>query len=100
MYYAETTNPNTIFVSIPDSFYWAIITMTTVGYGDFAPTTLGGRLVGGACAICGLLVIALPVPIFVNNFTALYEAYQARLVRRKERALKKMEEVRCPALPH
>ena len=36
----------------------------------------------GACAICGLLVIALPVPIFVNNFTALYEAYQAREARR------------------
>ncbi|KAI3384919.1 hypothetical protein SNEBB_004980 [Seison nebaliae] len=72
IYFAEVGVPDTQFTSIPEAFWWAMITMTTVGLGDMKPVGLFGKLVGSACAITGLLMIALPVPVIVSNFNYFY----------------------------
>ncbi len=48
------------FTSIPQSIYWAIVTMTTVGYGDIAPQTLPGRVLASLVMIMGYGIIAVP----------------------------------------
>lgn len=56
------------FGSIPEAMYWSIITLTTVGYGDVYPITAAGKLVAGATAILGLIMLSLPVGIIATSF--------------------------------
>uniref|UniRef100_A0A1I8HGQ1 Ion_trans domain-containing protein n=1 Tax=Macrostomum lignano TaxID=282301 RepID=A0A1I8HGQ1_9PLAT len=91
IYYAERIhyNPENSFDSIPIGLWWAIVTMTTVGYGDMAPKTYAGMFVGALCALTGVLTIALPVPVIVSNFSMFYSHTQARskLPKKRRRVL-------------
>jgi voltage-gated potassium channel len=61
MYLVET--PESGFTSIPQSIYWAIVTLTTVGYGDIAPQTVLGRILASMVMILGYGIIAVPTGI-------------------------------------
>jgi hypothetical protein len=66
------------FSSIPATFWWTIETVTTVGYGDFSPTTGIGRLLGAFTIIVGVITFALPVGIIASNFDIAQAKYEAR----------------------
>ncbi|KAL3868950.1 hypothetical protein ACJMK2_041698 [Sinanodonta woodiana] len=81
IYYAEredAVKPSSTFSTIPVGFWWAIITMTTVGYGDVYPKSPLGYVIGGACAISGVLLVALTIPVISNNFTLFYTHVRLR----------------------
>ncbi|XP_042887247.1 potassium voltage-gated channel protein Shaw-like isoform X2 [Penaeus vannamei] len=97
VYYAERiqANPHNDFNSIPLGLWWALVTMTTVGYGDMAPKTYVGMFVGALCALAGVLTIALPVPVIVSNFAMYYSHTQARAkLPKKRRRVLPVEHVR------
>ncbi|EYB96287.1 hypothetical protein Y032_0151g2796 [Ancylostoma ceylanicum] len=103
VYYAEKmeVNPDNQFQSIPLGLWWAICTMTTVGYGDMTPHTSFGRLVGSLCAVMGVLTIALPVPVIVSNFAMFYSHTQARdKLPKKRRRVLPVEQIRLQARRH
>lgn len=68
IYYLEHKAQPDKFGSIPEAAWWAMATLTTVGYGDVTPITPLGKLFGGIVMFCGLCVLALPVAIISAGF--------------------------------
>ena len=69
MYLIEGSQPNSPFDSIPRSIYWAIVTLTTVGYGDISPTTSFGQFLAAIVMLLGYAVIAVPTGIVSSEMT-------------------------------
>ena len=80
-------------MDIPHSWYWAVVTMTTVGYGDITPQTAIGRLLSCICAVSGVVMFAMTVPIFANHFITLYQYIGAESTVKKELKQKKLQSV-------
>lgn len=70
IYYIERDIQPDDFGSIPAAMWWAVATLTTVGYGDVVPVTVLGRAIGGLVMILGLAMFALPVGIIASGFAA------------------------------
>lgn len=69
MYLAERHAQPDKFGSIPEAMWWAITTLTTVGYGDLVPITTVGRMIGGLTMVAGLIMLALPIAIIASSFS-------------------------------
>jgi voltage-gated potassium channel len=65
MYLVE--GPESGFTSVPRSVYWAVVTMTTVGYGDIAPVTVLGQTLAAVVMIMGYAIIAVPTGIVTSE---------------------------------
>ena len=68
MHLAEHDAQPEKFGTIPDAMWWAVVTLTTVGYGDVVPITPLGKVIAGVIAIMGLGMLALPVGIIATSF--------------------------------
>jgi voltage-gated potassium channel len=69
LYWAEADAQPDKFGSIPRALWWAIVTLTTIGYGDAYPVTGLGKLFAGFIAITGVMLVALPTGLFAASFT-------------------------------
>jgi voltage-gated potassium channel len=58
-----------VFSDIPTSMWWAVVTLTTLGYGDMVPVTGLGRTLGGLTAVLGVGMIALPAGLLASGFS-------------------------------
>lgn len=77
IFWAELLNPQT-FPTIFTGIWWAIVTMTTVGYGDFSPKSTLGYFVGVFTSIFGLILLAMPIATIASNFSKIYDCYNFR----------------------
>jgi voltage-gated potassium channel len=67
VYFVESVNENSQFTSIPAAIYWAIVTVTTVGYGDITPITPMGQFLSAILMISGYAIIAVPTGIVTGE---------------------------------
>lgn len=69
MYLFENTAQPLIFKSIPHTLWWGMVTMTTVGYGDIVPMTLGGKIFGSLSMLTSVGMLAIPTAIIANGYS-------------------------------
>ena len=68
MYMIESGEPDSAFTDIGTSIYWAVTTLSTVGYGDITPVTFGGRMLSAFIMLLGYTLIAVPGGIVTASF--------------------------------
>lgn len=69
MYYFERQSQPEDFGSIPAAMWWAFATLTTVGYGDVTPITVGGKIFGALITVVGIGMVALPTSILASGYS-------------------------------
>ena len=70
LYIVEGPSNPEHFGSIPRAFWWATITLTTIGYGDVYPVTVLGKIATVIISICGIGIVAIPTGIIAGSFTS------------------------------
>ncbi|KAM9330682.1 potassium voltage-gated channel subfamily V member 2 [Gastrophryne carolinensis] len=108
VYTVEHDVSGTNFTSIPHAWWWAAVSISTVGYGDTYPETHLGRLFAFLCIAFGIILNGMPISILYNKFSDYYsklKSYEYTTIRKKRgkvhftgRAMKKISEC-CPAVP-
>ncbi|XP_074707590.1 potassium voltage-gated channel subfamily V member 2-like [Strix uralensis] len=110
MHSVEHDVPGTNFTSIPYTWWWAAVSLSTVGYGDTVPNTVLGRMVAFACISFGIILNGMPISVLYNKFSDYYAKLKAheneishslklsRRIRLKKRVLQKLSEC-CGADP-
>lgn len=86
VFYADLFVPDT-FPNVFVGIWWAVVTMTTVGYGDHYPKSPFGRVVGTMCATCGVLLLSMPVAMVASSFSEYFN-----LSKNQEKMLKLRKE--------
>uniref|UniRef100_A0A8C8SRF1 Potassium voltage-gated channel subfamily V member 2 n=1 Tax=Pelusios castaneus TaxID=367368 RepID=A0A8C8SRF1_9SAUR len=102
VYSVEHDVTSTNFTSIPHAWWWAAVSISTVGYGDMCPETHLGRLFAFLCIAFGIILNGMPISILYNKFSDYYsklKAYEYTAVRKERgkldftrRAMKKISE--------
>uniref|UniRef100_A0A3P8VSV3 Si:rp71-39b20.4 n=1 Tax=Cynoglossus semilaevis TaxID=244447 RepID=A0A3P8VSV3_CYNSE len=72
MHSVEVDQPGTPFSSIPDAWWWAAVSISTVGYGDVVPVGYLGRCVAFGCISFGIILNGMPISILFNKFSDYY----------------------------
>ncbi|MBN3273186.1 KCNS2 protein, partial [Polyodon spathula] len=71
--YTIEKEENDGLTTIPACWWWATVSMTTVGYGDVVPGSIAGKLTASACILAGILVVVLPITLIFNKFSHFYK---------------------------
>lgn len=93
MLFAELIDdhPDSLLHDIFSSFWWAVITLTTIGYGDIYPVCPASKVIGACTVLCGLLTIIIPIPLIFIKFK---NYYTSAVIKEK----KKREEKATPTI--
>ncbi|XP_070976390.1 potassium voltage-gated channel subfamily V member 2-like [Oncorhynchus clarkii lewisi] len=78
MHSVELDQPGTPFSSIPDAWWWAAVSISTVGYGDVVPISYLGRCVAFGCISFGIILNGMPISILFNKFSDYYAKLKAQ----------------------
>jgi len=81
------------FQSIPDTMWWVFVTMTTVGYGDLAPITNLGRILGVFCMFSGIFLMSICVIIIGGNFEQVHQSLHSEKIAKLQR--ERLEEAKA-----
>lgn len=95
MYMIEGNVPDSQFNNIPNSIYWAIVTMTTVGYGDITPVTPTGRFLSAVIMLIGYTIIAVPTGIVSATMVSEHKKQEKRRCPRCHRDGHEFEALYC-----
>lgn len=93
VYFSEGEGRSSQFTSIPSTFWFTIITLSSVGYGDYVPTSAVGKLVGTFCCIGGTVAMFCSTPVLFTEFRRSWQRYYAEMLEIKRQRGKDADEI-------